>query len=1836
MLNKRTKTFLLFTTLLIVLVGIGAVAASDNSTATADTSSASTVQATTVAANTTTDTVQTSTDDSSSDVVKETTTTSNKDTQTNTATTSDNTQATTSDNTQATTVTSTAATSDNTQATTVASAAKTVTSNAQATSIVKQATKQASQITTNTTVSTSATDNKALTTDTVTITPTVKNYTGTTSTDVKTGVVTIKANGNQIGTVNLTAGETSITYQFKQDGFYTITANYNDATNTYVSSSNITNVTVSKATVNIAEPTFNQTGVSSPLYVLNTTTVSTTVTGTTEGAVVFSTKINGTTKTLGTSAIDEHGNAHVDFTVPTAGDYNITATYIDNDTIYAQASSSAVQAFATMPVNVTVNSITGAVLSPTTISVNVTDKNNNNVTKGLVVFYVNGEVIGNATVTNGVATISYTPSAAGIYQINATYNDTTNTYANGTATVNGTATIGKIATTIQANTVTDVINNNTALTAIVTDSVGKVISEGQVIFYENGKPIATVDVANGTATGYHNFTTTGVHNITVNYYDVDVFDSSSTVTTASIVEATTITTIPTVTGNTTVAPVIVVYVTDASGNNVTGGTVYYTITTAKGTVLNESSAAVSNGKVTINNVKFSPSATYYINTTYTNNSVSYGNSTAKGEIIISTTNTTIVVTNTGATTTTNTSITAKVTVNGTTATYPTRGNVTFYYGNTVIGNGTVDNTTGLVTINNINFPTAGEYNITAVYTDVNNKYTTSTNVTTVIVTDTKTTVNTADVSGNTITPTTLNVTVKDGSGNNVTTGTVNFYYNNTLIGTANVVNGTAAINNTFTKAGTYEITANYTDSTNKYANATNKFNAVISTVNTDMNVVGFVTNGNTSSVTLLVTSGNTPVTSGNVTLAFVNGTVIGTATVNADGTVTINGTLPSGLNTLKATYNDTADTYTNSTRDFTISVGNSTYIVMNPVTNTTNTNVAVTANIYNANGALIKQGTVTFVSNGVNQTVNVNPVTGNATATFTYSAAGTYDVIAFYNDGNGAYSASVNTTTATINKIATVVNATAVTGIVYNNTEVTANVVDANGNKVTQGTVYFYENGVIMGNATVSNGVATLKYNFTEAVSGATITVKYTDSANTYADSTNTTTATIAKAYSNVNVTVVNTINSTTSGVKDAVVAMNSTVLNATVVDQAGNIVKTGTVTFIVNGANVGSADINSTTGNALFTYNFTKAGTFNVEVNYNDVSAYASSHNSTTAKVVLMPTNVTIPAINDTTMNNTLITVNVTDANGNAVNTGKVTIYVNGVAIANNVTVVNGIAKTNYNFTSATTGTGANTNITAFFTDDQTAYYNSSVVSGSTITFTNGTVANITKQNVTVTVPDVTGSTASKTNLVATIVDQNGNPVQSGLVYFYDGTTLIGVATVSNGTASYANLFNTTGVYNLTVAYNDIKNTYNDGQTTAKVTIVSGSVVITAPDMNGTTMTSYKVVVNVTDANGNPITSGNITFTDSTGSITVPVTNGTAIAFNGYIVAGNYTVNVTYTDANGMYANANTTFVVSIVKINTTIVVNPVNGTVGDTIAITANVTDANGNPVEAGKVAFKVNGKTLVDANGSTIYGTVVNGVATINYTVPANWARGNTTITAVYGGISTTYNAARATVNSTVTVEKRTANMTVVTDTTAKGGDTITITAIVNDNGTVINGGKVVFKFQGKTILNANGTPMYAAVVNGLASINYTLPLGISAKDYNISAVFGNSAYNRADASTTLTVQKTNTTITVNPATGVSNATTTISGVIKDINGNNVVGTKKVAVKINGVTLKDAAGKVVYVYAQNGTINANVTLPNLKVGTHNLTFVTGDNSAYYGSTGVGTLVINKATATATKATA
>jgi len=83
-------------------------------------------------------------------------------------------------------------------------------------------------------------------------------------------------------------------------------------------------------------------------------------------------------------------------------------------------------------------------------------------------------------------------------------------------------------------------------------------------------------------------------------------------------------------------------------------------------------------------------------------------------------------------------------------------------------------------------------------------------------------------------------------------------------------------------------------------------------------------------------------------------------------------------------------------------------------------------------------------------------------------------------------------------------------------------------------------------------------------------------------------------------------------------------------------------------------------------------------------------------------------------------------------------------------------------------------------------------------------------------------------------------------------------------------------------------------------------------------------------------------------------------------------------------------------IKTPSTITVDPVNGHAGQTITINTHITDSNGNPVNEGKVTYKVNG---------TVIGTVdvSNGLATINWTIPTNWTSGIYNIIADYSGSS-----------------------------------------------------------------------------------------------------------------------------------------------------------------------------------------------------------------------------------------
>ena len=203
---------------------------------------------------------------------------------------------------------------------------------------------------------------------------------------------------------------------------------------------------------------------------------------------------------------------------------------------------------------------------------------------------------------------------------------------------------------------------------------------------------------------------------------------------------------------------------------------------------------------------------------------------------------------------------------------------------------------------------------------------------------------------------------------------------------------------------------------------------------------------------------------------------------------------------------------------------------------------------------------------------------------------------------------------------------------------------------------------------------------------------------------------------------------------------------------------------------------------------------------------------------------------------------------------------------------------------------------------------------------------------------------------------------------------------------------------------------------------------------------------------------------------------------------------------------------------------VDPITAIIGETINITARITMGTETMtnINKGKVTFKVNGKTLKDANGKVIYAKVVNGTATISdYLVPDTWNE-NTTIQAIYSGSSQCEKLTSE--KTTITINQSTPTVPTLTTSniTASTGSTITLTATITDGAKQINNGKIVFKINGKTVKDANGKVIYAKVVNGQVSVEYTLPIEMKANEYNITATYISNDY-RLEDNKILTVKK-----------------------------------------------------------------------------------------------------------------
>jgi len=167
--------------------------------------------------------------------------------------------------------------------------------------------------------------------------------------------------------------------------------------------------------------------------------------------------------------------------------------------------------------------------------------------------------------------------------------------------------------------------------------------------------------------------------------------------------------------------------------------------------------------------------------------------------------------------------------------------------------------------------------------------------------------------------------------------------------------------------------------------------------------------------------------------------------------------------------------------------------------------------------------------------------------------------------------------------------------------------------------------------------------------------------------------------------------------------------------------------------------------------------------------------------------------------------------------------------------------------------------------------------------------------------------------------------------------------------------------------------------------------------------------------------------------------------------------------------------------------------------------------------------------------------------------------------------------------------------------------------------ISNGKIVFKVNGKTLKDSNGKIIYAKIVNGTATIeDYEVP-STWKEGSTIQAVYSGSAQCKKlnSEKTNITITKEETTLTITPIEQTRpGQTTTLTATLSD----NTINTGKIVFKINGKSVKDENGKIIYAKVTNGTVSVDYTIPeSMKVGNYTVTavFISSDYDRFEANT-------------------
>ncbi len=315
-------------------------------------------------------------------------------------------------------------------------------------------------------------------------------------------------------------------------------------------------------------------------------------------------------------------------------------------------------------------------------------------------------------------------------------------------------------------------------------------------------------------------------------------------------------------------------------------------------------------------------------------------------------------------------------------------------------------------------------------------------------------------------------------------------------------------------------------------------------------------------------------------------------------------------------------------------------------------------------------------------------------------------------------------------------------------------------------------------------------------------------------------------------------------------------------------------------------------------------------------------------------------------------------------------------------------------------------------------------------------------------------------------------------------------------------------------------------------------------------------------------------------------------------------------------------------------------------TETLTADVTPLTGNKaVNTGTVTF-----TVVDSNGNPVgqsmQSAVSNGVASANFTLPANAAVGTYTIDVSYSDNTETFTDAGDT-SASFTVTPANAAITAVNASTtySPSSQNLKLNANLADTSfatdTVIEGAVTFTVKSGNAIL---GT-VQGAVGNGTASANFTLPAGQAPGSYTIDVSYTDSLGNFVDNGDTPALFTVTPTSVTTVANSVSAAYSLSSSQPVQLTASVTAGNIATPITVDEgtVTFTVMNGSVV-VGSVNGTVNngtasANFNVPaGLAAGTYSIDVSYSDSAGNFtdGGDTNSTLTVTPAGVTTTAAPA